>query len=128
MNEKDVDTFEMLNAQLKGLHTEIQTLAKKSANDSVNLFKLRLINAVLEKTNAFLNDAQKPIEYFSRFDENDMPSNSDVLIVLSQYLNCLEKIRADNVVLGDYEGKEWYWVIDGTQSSVRTSPPKKLSN
>jgi hypothetical protein len=48
-----VNTFEKLNAQLKGLYDEMQTLVKKNANDSINIFKLRLINAVLEKTNAF---------------------------------------------------------------------------
>src|ERR1041385_1321480 len=121
MNETDVNTFEKLNAQLKGLYDEMQTLVKKNANDSINIFKLRLINAVLEKTNGFLGEAQKPVDYFSKFEETDLPSNSDVLIVLSQYLNCLEKIRADNVVLGDFDGKEWYWVIDGEQSRVRTS-------
>jgi hypothetical protein len=74
----------------------------------------------------FLDEAQKPVDYFSKFEETDLPSNSDVLIVLSQYLNCLEKIRSDNVVQSDYDDNVWYWRVGGKQSTIRTSPPKSF--
>jgi hypothetical protein len=127
MNKKQVDTFETLNAQLKALYDEMQTLVKKSPNDGINKFKLHLINAVLRDVNSFLSESRKPIADFSEFNENDLPSNSDVLIVLSQYLSCLEKIRADNIVPDTYNDGEWYWVINGKTSDIRTAPPKKLA-
>jgi hypothetical protein len=125
MNKKQVDNFETLSAQLKALYDEMQTLVKKSPNDVVNKFKLHLINTVLKTANGFLAETQRPIPYFSEFDEDAVPSNSDVLIVLSQYLGCLEKIRADNIAMS--MGK-WYWVIGGKTSDILTAPPKKLSN
>jgi hypothetical protein len=123
MNEKQIALFESLNSQLKGLYDEMQTLAKKNPNDAVNKFKLGLINSLIKRTNAFLKEDQKPFGDFGEFDEAELPSNSDVLIILSQYLSCLEKIRADNITidLGD-----WYWLINGKQSNGRTAPPKNL--
>ena len=123
MNEKQIALFESLDSQLKGLYDEMQTLAKKNPNDAVNKFKLGLINNLIRRTNGFLAGEQRPFEDFAEFAEEELPSNSDVLIILSQYLSCLEKIRADNVIMvfGD-----WYWLINGEKSNIRTGPPKKL--
>jgi hypothetical protein len=44
-------------------------------------------------------------------------------MVLSQYLNYLEKVRADNI---GNNFASWYWKIDGKLSDIRTAPPKKL--
>ncbi len=126
MNKRQVDAFEKLDAQLKALYDEMHTLVKKNPNDGVNIFKLRLTNAVLNSANGLLSETEKPFSFLSAFDESDLPSNSDVLIVLSQYLSCLEKIRADNIVANDWDDREWYWVIDGQTSGVRTAPPKKV--
>ena len=123
MNKQQVDAFEGLQAQLKGLYDEMQTLAKKSPNNAVNKFKLGLINNVITKANVFLGKGQRPFNDFVEFGENDLPSNSDVLIILSQYLACLEKIRSDNVE--SYSGR-WYWVVDGDRSGIQTSPPTSL--
>jgi hypothetical protein len=123
MNKKQVDTFKLLESRLRSLYTEIQTLVKKNANDGVNKFKLHLINAVLRDTNTFLTESEKPIADFSEFDENALPTTSDVLIVLSQYLNHLEKIRSDNVEQ-DEDSLQWYWVVNGKLSDIRTMPPR----
>jgi len=45
-------------------------------------------------------------------------------MLLGQYLNCLEKLRDDNV--GQDMGY-WYWRIDGKISGVKTKPPGRLS-
>lgn len=123
MNEKQIALFESLDSQLKGLYNEMQTLAKKNPNNAVNKFKLGLINNLIKRTNVFLKEEQKPFSDFGEFSEAELPSNSDVLIILSQYLSCLEKIRADNITL---VFMDWYWLINGKQSKVRTAPPKKL--
>ena len=52
MNRNEVELFEKINAQLVALHEEISALSKKSPNDGVNKFKLKLINNMLEKSKA----------------------------------------------------------------------------
>ena len=131
MKRIDVHLFEKIQTQLEGLLSEITLLAKKSPNDAVNKFKLKFINEILSGANKILGKTYKPLESFNGFDEDDLPSNSDVTFILSQYLNCLEKLRADNILQEQiYDGNkyiyEWFWKIDSGKSDIKTAPPKKI--
>src|SRR5690554_1354267 len=97
MNKQEVDNFEKLQAQLEGLHNEISALSKKSQNDALNKFKLKFVNKILTDSNELLGENYKPFADFDFFDDNDMPTNSDAAMMLTQYLSCFEKLRADNV-------------------------------
>lgn len=124
LSAPEVDEFERLQAQMEGLHTEIQTLVRKSPNDLLNKFKLGLINAVLLRANALLRDRYRPFADFADFADAQAPSNSDVMLVLSQYLAAMESMRADHI--HQKIGGTWVWMIDGQESQVKTRPPLKL--
>lgn len=124
MTQQQVNEFEKTHGQLQGLHTEISALSKKSQNDLLNKFKLKLVNQILSSANTLLGD-DKPFSDFSSFDETDVPSNSDVAMMVTQYLNCLEKLRADNITRGRTWGT-WFWLIDGEPSDVQTTAPEKI--
>lgn len=131
MNRTDVNNFEKVQSQLEGLLAEITILAKKSPNDGVNKFKLKFINEIILNANKILGKAYKPLESFDKFDEDDLPTNSDITFVLSQYLSCFEKLRADNIFRKqEYDGNkyfyEWFWIVDKSESEIKTSPPKKI--
>lgn len=123
MKKKDVHTFQKTETQLEGLYQEIATLTKKFPNDAVNIFKLKFINQVLTEAHHVLTDKYRPFRDFQTFKEDDLPSNSDVTLILSQYLNCMEMLRADNTKL---ESFRWWWVVDGKTSDLQTSPPRNL--
>ncbi|MFL5352284.1 hypothetical protein [Archangium sp.] len=125
MTRADVDKFEKLKAQLDGLYQEMSLLARKSPNDAVNEFKIKLVNATLVGCNALFGSQYRPYPEFEAFSTDDMPSNSDVTVILSQYIECAEKFRADSI---DDSFDVWYWRVDGEEESVRTAPPKKLTN
>jgi len=125
MTEEDVNKFEKVQSQLEGLYKEIGILSKKSPNDAVNKFKLKFINQILIQANSILTDLYLPLDGFESFEEDDLPSNSDVTFIFEQYLNCLEKLRSDNVTQTNIR---WYWIIDGEESDIKTSEPKKLKN
>ena len=129
MKRDDVHIFEKLTAQLGSLYQEMSTLAKKSPNDAINTFKLQFVNGALAQCNEFLGQHYRPFPEFEVFSTDDMPSNSDVTFILSQYIECAEKFRADNIYthFGD-----WYWNIDNTdpddmEGRISTPPPKKLA-
>ncbi len=124
MTKQEVDTFEKLQAQLQGLHIEISALSKKSQNDALNKFKLKFVNQILNDSNLLLGTKYKPFADFDLFDENDMPSNSDAAMMLTQYLNCFEKLRSDNIKKEDKFPHNWYWIVDGNLSEIRTVMPK----
>ncbi|HEY2851219.1 MAG TPA: hypothetical protein VGJ18_00135 [Gemmatimonadaceae bacterium] len=123
MNAREVDEFEKVEAQIMGFLDEVLNLAKKSPDGAVNTFKLKLINAVLASANKLLKPAQRPFHDFEQFDEVVVPSNSDVLVMLRQYANILEEVRAANIHL--FRG-DWYWNIKGAENERRARAPAKL--
>ena len=124
MNKNEVENFIKIQSQMEEMHNEISILSKKSQNDALNEFKLSFVNNLLEEANGILNEKFKPFKDFKGFDKEKLPTNSDVVMVLSQYLTCLENMRVDNIQ-GDYD--EWHWIIDKKESGIRTRKPKKLS-
>ena len=119
----DIDQFEKTDAQLSGLYKEITELSKKKPNDAINTFKLKFVNEIIECSNELLGDKYKPFSSFDVFNEDDLPTNSDVVVVLAQYINCLERLRMDNVV---QEFGSWYWKVNGKGSDRKTYPPRRL--
>ena len=122
MKEKEVELFIKICGQLKACYTEISTLAKKKPNDAINKFKLKFINKVLEDANKLLKEKYKPFVDFDYFDEDEIPTNSDVTMMLLQYLQSMEKLRVDNIFCDKYV---WYWKIDDKKSIIKTAHPLK---
>lgn len=121
--KEDVEKLEKLIGQLNGLYVEIGTLAKKSPNDAVNAFKLKLINKVMEIGNDVLGDEYRPFVEFDQFDADDAPSTSDITFVIAQYMEEAERFRSDNVV---FYGGSWKYSINGNPSDIRSGPPSKI--
>ena len=113
---KDPDKFIKLVKQMKSLMAEFSILSKKKPDGAVNKFKIKLINPVLEVANYFLDDRlYKPFEEFELFDEDTLPTNSDILVILSQYITCLEKYHKDKK---EYYDNTCYWIINKKRSMV----------
>ena len=132
LNSLDVDKFEKLAGQVLGLYEEMSILSKKSPNDAVNKFKLRLINRQLLDSNGLLVERYRPFDDFDVFSEDDVPQNSDVVFILSQYLQCMEKLRGDHVIV---RNGTWYWHVEGGKGDkvdehgytlIRSTKPKHL--
>ena len=122
MNKNDIDIFEKLSGQLISVYEEISLLSKKNPNDAINKFKFKFLNKLISDSNEFLSEKYKPFDEFSIFEEDEMPFNSDVVFILSQYIQCFEKLRADNVVqIRGY----WYWDTDD-DDKIKTVSPQKL--
>jgi hypothetical protein len=122
-NEDDIKNLEKLIVQLQGLHSEISQLTKKSPNDGLNLFKLKLVNKVLTTGNEILTKNYKPFEEFNEFDEESLPTNSDVTMILALYMEQAERFRSDNMIYDDYE---WHYIINGKPSKIEGKPPTKI--
>lgn len=124
LTRQDVDEFELVEGQLSRFHTELLGMAKGKPNDVLNQFKLGLLNGLIGRTNAILGEGYVAVPGFSKFDPDQVPSVSDALLVVSQYLGALEKLRSDFIKL-DYGS--WFWMIDGEVSEHRAAPPERLS-
>lgn len=124
-SKNDIEIFEKVQTQLKALHEEIGILSKKKPDDGINKFKLRLVNNVLDHANRILSKKYKPFSDFNLFDVDTIPTNSDVVTILAQYLNCMEKLRADHIENTGYNS--WVWKINNKSIDLETFPPKKLT-
>lgn len=80
----------MEKSKLNTIVYEFRRLSDKKPNDTVNEFKLNIVNKLLAEANNELEalGSITPISGFTQFDENALPSNSDVLLVLTIYQNC----------------------------------------
>jgi hypothetical protein len=120
-NRDHIEKLEKLIGQLEALHSEMGALAKKSPNDAVNTFKLKLINKVLETANDVLGQEYLPFSDFTALDADDVPSTSDVTLILAQYIQETERFRSDNV---KYHLHEYVYLIDGKPSGIKAAPAR----
>lgn len=120
---EDILNFEKIQSQLISLHEELSVLSKKSPNDSVNKFKVKMINPILHEANKILEDQNKPFDEFEEFDVDDLPSNSDVVLILGQYINCMDERK---IVSINRVGPKWYWYLNKSKTEILTAEPKKI--
>ena len=120
--QEDVEKLEKTIGQLKAIHREVSLLSKKSPIDAVNPFKLKMINSVMQLANSVLGNRYKPIDGFEQFDEDDVPSTSDVVLVVAQYLEEVERFRADNVVKHDFK---WVYILNEKPSRILADPKSR---
>jgi hypothetical protein len=102
--------FEKASKQMASLSHEIGELSKKKPDGPINKFKLGVINKLLGDVNPFLGD-QKPFPDFTLFDEDSLPTNSDVKLILSLYMSsCRSKRERD--ARRDPETERTFWYRD----------------
>ncbi|MFZ2172257.1 MAG: hypothetical protein WAW61_21790 [Methylococcaceae bacterium] len=92
---KSLAQFFKIQNQLEALHGEISILSKRKPDDAVNTFKLNYINQVLSEANSILDENYIPLNGFNTFDLDNLPTNSDVVVILSQYIKCFHRQYAD---------------------------------
>lgn len=106
----DVTNYYKLVAQLQALKDEIALLSKSKPNDALNPFKLGFVNEKLSVANKLLTGDFAPFDSFTVFDPEKLPTNSDVVMVLAQYLACFGRWRAAHVYYDQADFK-WHWSI-----------------
>ena len=124
-NEAEIHTFERCESQLHVFLRELGELSKKKPNDAVNKFKLKYINQSLADLNKLLGPS-KPFPDFDQFDPDNLPSNSDVRLLLAQYAASALTLRKRNTEQ-DLSYK-WFWTIKGKLSKVPTEAPSHFES
>jgi|ERR1035437_7723502 hypothetical protein len=121
-SENEVEIFEQVETSLHAFHLELSTLSRKSPNDAVNKFKLKFVNDALKRANDLLGSGT-PLNDFLQFQDETLPTNSDVVFVLAQYLSALDNLRFANT-LTDGMGRT-YWKIRDSMSSIESKTPNR---
>ncbi|SRR6266536_2124625 len=122
MKRKDVDKYQRVQSQLEAFHREFEGLAKKTPNAALNAFKLKIVNQAIDDANAVLGKDFLPIRGFTQFTDEELPSNSDISMVLAQYLEAMEILRCRNIA-SDGIGR-WYWDVQDAERELPTAGPR----
>jgi hypothetical protein len=114
---EDIALFQKIRSQIDQLYREISALSKSKPDSPLNTFKLHLINEKLAEANRFLTGTFKPFATFEQLDVDAIPSNSDVVMVLSQYNDRLEAWYNAHRI---WDGLRWVWV-DAKKKVIMTA-------
>ena len=107
LEEDTVREFEIVRGQVQTFYDEVSVLSKKSPDGKVNRFKLGFINGTLRRATALLGDAYRPFADFESFNDEELPSSSDVGMMLSQYLNSMQRYKRDHTFRDPV--LKWLW-------------------
>jgi hypothetical protein len=88
-----VEKFEMLYPMVNSDLSEIRELSKKKQDEPLNKFKVRTINKKLEQVKTILVD-EPTLEFLELLDEETLPSNSDAVLLISQFVKALEQFKS----------------------------------
>ena len=110
VTRQQVDDFERLSEQIESVHDEMAVLSKGKPDNPINKFKVHHFNQLLADANSLLGETHVPLKGFAQFDDAVLPTNSDVVIVLSQYMGAFGRWRSANQ---RSDGLENYWDIEG---------------
>lgn len=98
MKKEDVELYEKLHGQLVTMKVQFEALSNKKPNDSVTEFKLGLVNKLLTDINGLIGD-YKPFPDFDTFEDSPKIFNSDVLLILAQYLTAMGRYKKANTTI-----------------------------
>lgn len=79
-----VNQFELVEPMLDSLYREMKELSKKSPDGTLNSLKVKMINRVLADVKAALGN-ELSTGYLDLLEDEKLPSNSDVVLILSRY-------------------------------------------
>ena len=101
-----VNRYELLNPLLLGVYKELQELSKKKPDTPLNNFKIKSVNRILEPIRELLKE-EDVYTFLDILDMDDVPTNSDVVLILSQYIESMNifhsKYYSYNISSGKHE-------------------------
>lgn len=106
VTDEQVELYNTINPLINSIFKELKDFSKKNQNDPINLTKVKMINRLLVKAQIILKN-EPSIDYLDLLEEDQLPSISDAVIIIAQYLSALKSFHSthyqyDNV-LGSYE-------------------------
>lgn len=91
-SQADVMKYIMLYDFLESAYVEMKDFSKKNPDAALNERKVKSLNRILKDIKEIL--ANEPTaSYMDILDEEMLPSNSDVVLTMSQYRSALENYR-----------------------------------
>lgn len=92
LTSAEVKRYEMLYPMINSDLAEIRELSKKKQDEPLNKFKVKTINKKLEQVKEILKN-EPTYEYLELLDEDTFPSNSDAVLMISQFIKAMDQFK-----------------------------------
>ena len=92
ISKDKIEFYELLISQMKSVFSEIQTFALKKPDAVVSKFKFKIIRNLLIDSREILKE-ENSLKYLEFPDEDDLLQNSDIVVLLNQYIAALTDYR-----------------------------------
>ncbi|HSH60135.1 MAG TPA: hypothetical protein VK988_10930 [Acidimicrobiales bacterium] len=104
--------FDMVAPMLESAHKEMSDLSKKKQDGVLNELKVRHINRLLVEAREALGD-DPSLAFVELLDEDDLPQNSDAVLVLGQWLAAMSQFKGRHYAFDpDVHQGRWFTVED----------------
>ena len=91
-SNEDVMKYIMLYDFLESSYVEMKDFSKKNPDSALNERKVKSLNRILKDIKGILVN-EPTASYMDILDEELLPSNSDVVLIMSQYRSAMENYR-----------------------------------
>ena len=103
--KEQISLYGTISPLLQHAFSEVKEFSKKKQEEQLNLNKVKTINRLLEKAKELLKN-EPTDEFLDLLNEDDLPSNSDAVLTMSQFIAAMNKFHSDHYHLNG-------WDIDG---------------
>lgn len=107
--DEQVKLYLTINPLLKSAFDEVKEFSKKKQDEELNIKKVKMINRLLEKAKEILKN-EPTVEYLELLDEDELPTNSDAVLIMSQFITAMNKFHGDHYY---YENNMLSWDNEG---------------
>ena len=104
--KKNINDYSLLKDMLDAQRQEFDLLSKKKSDGQLNKMKIKMVNRVLGPLNELLK-SESSHKFLDTLSEDDMPTDSDVVLIISQYEKALSNFR-DKYFIIDINYKDKY--------------------
>ncbi len=110
--KKNIEDYSLLKDMLHAQRQEFDILSKKKSDGPLNKMKIKMVNRVLEPLNELLRN-EPSHKFLDVLNEDEMPTNSDVVLIISQYEEALQNFS------------NRYFLIDQNYTDKYGTPKKR---
>lgn len=100
--------YEVAMPLLSAMYQEFAVLSKKKPDAPVSEGKIGVVNRLLERCRCVLK-SEVSLQFLDLLDEDEVPQNSDVTLMLSQYVAAMEQFKQAHY---GWDGDEHRWFTE----------------
>ena len=99
--EQNIKDYKLLKDMLHSQRKEFDLLSKKKADGQLNPMKIKMANRVLEPLKELFKH-EKSHKFLDTLNEDEMPTYSDVALIISQYETAIKEFRSKYYIRDKY--------------------------